>query len=114
MFGGVVRGNFEQTFLETVDNRSRETLIEVIHRRIKSGTCIMSDDWKAYANLPMHLLEMLFTHKWVNHSLNFFDPVNPEIHTQTIECFWSHFKRFLRNKAFCRIGTTFMNHYGEN
>ena len=33
MFRGVVRGTFEQTFLEIVENRSRTTLIKIIRRR---------------------------------------------------------------------------------
>ena len=54
----------------------------------------MSDCWEAYANLPIHLPKMRFTYEKANHSLNIIDPMNPEIHIQTIECFWSHFKRF--------------------
>jgi hypothetical protein len=55
------------------------------------GTTIISDLWKAYngiANWPMN-----YTHRRINHSENFVDPLDPEVHTQNVESLWSRFKK---------------------
>ena len=94
LFGGVERdsGKF---FIELVPDRSRETLEEVILRRIEAGTTIISDEWGSYARIG----SQGFVHKTVNHSRNFVDPDHPEIHTQTIESLWNKLKAFLRKKG---------------
>lgn len=47
IFGGFDRDTGE-VFMEPVPNRSAAVLLEIIQRRIKPGTTIMSDCWKAY------------------------------------------------------------------
>ena len=54
----------------------------------------MSDGWKSYRDLPDYLPEIIFSHDWVNHRKAFVDKDDHQIHTQTIECFWKHFKHF--------------------
>jgi transposase-like protein len=70
-------------------------LMKVIERRIYPGTTIMSDKWKSYDGLKNHG----YTHFSVNHSKNFVDPKNPEVHTQTIESRWCAIKRKLKKKG---------------
>lgn len=50
VFGGVQLGT-PNIFLEVVDARDQETLMEVIHRRILPGTTIISDGWKSYGSI---------------------------------------------------------------
>ena len=38
---------------------------------------------------------MNLTHYWVNHSLHFANPIEPNIHTNSIEGFWSNLKKSL-------------------
>lgn len=47
VFGGVQRGT-KAIFLEVVPDRTQETLMEIIHRRILQGTTIITDGWRAY------------------------------------------------------------------
>ena len=113
IFGGVTRGTNE-CFIEFVENRSRETLLDVIGRRIKPGSIIASDQWIVYKNLNELLPEMEFKHISLNHSKNFVNPDDLNAHTQNIEAFWSLHKRKLR----LRGGTNYRNnieyYFGEH
>lgn len=50
IFGGFQRGS-KSVFLEVVPNRTTETLMEIIHRRIRPGTTIHTDGWRAYNSI---------------------------------------------------------------
>ncbi len=80
--------------MELVSDRSKTTLIEIIRRRIRPGTTIVSDCWAAYTGLETYG----YTHKTVNHSVNFVDPISLA-HTQKVESMWFLSKR--RNKKEC-------------
>ena len=104
MLGGIVRSQEFSMFLEVVPSRSAEVLNDVIRRYVRLGTTIMTDGWGGY----LHLDDIGYTHKVVNHSENFVDPDDPNIHTQRIESRWSAFKRWLRGK-----GTNYKPHLDE-
>ena len=55
----------------------------------------MSDKWKSYQNLDQNG----FLHESVNHSENFVDPANSNVHTQTIESRWNAIKKKLKKKG---------------
>jgi len=93
VFGGVVRGT-RTCFFEIVADRTEATLLEVIKRRIKAGTTIMSDRFRSYCNLSRHG----YVHFTVNHSEHFVDP-ETGAHTQTIEATWGSLKQFLKGKG---------------
>jgi hypothetical protein len=59
-------------------------------------TIIITGEWRAYGSAPRNLRG--FEHLTINHSLNFVDPDDPLVHTQTIECLWSHAKKRLSEK----------------
>lgn len=61
----------------------------IIKRWIRPGTKIISDGWKAYQGLAN---DPDYEWDWVNHSKNFLNPDNPEVHTQTIESMWRPLK----------------------
>ena len=82
-FGGVCRETFKK-FVELVPDRSEATLLPIIQRHIKPGTHIMSDEWRAYFNLNKYG----YIHDKINHSENFVNPEDPNIHTQRIENAW--------------------------
>lgn len=94
MFGGIERNTSGQRkfFVEFVESRTEETLIPIILRRIKPGTTVISDGWRAYSNLN----NLGFLHEVIIHDENFVDPNDSEVHTQNVEGMWSVLKRFLR------------------
>lgn len=63
-----------------------KTLLSIISRHVEKGSAIMTDQWTAY----MRLSEK-FKHLKIDHSRG--EYVNGECHTNTIEGFWSLFKR---------------------
>lgn len=93
--GGVVRGDPSTFFIEIVADRKRTTLIEIIRRKIRPGTVIMTDGWKGYLGFENICADLGYEHQMVNHSKNFVDG-ETGAHTQTIEGMWSVVKRELR------------------
>ncbi|KAG0436998.1 hypothetical protein DMUE_3932, partial [Dictyocoela muelleri] len=53
----------------------------------------VTDCWRAYNRLREY---SDFEHLTVNHSLNFLNPDDSSIHTQTIESCWNHCKKKLK------------------
>ena len=81
VFGGIEEDS-RKSFIETVENRTEETPLNLIREWVAPGTVIVSDGWKAYANLGKHG----YINKTVNHSIEF---VNKEgFHTNKIEGHW--------------------------
>lgn len=48
VFGGVLRSDHTKCFVVPVEDRTKETLLQVIQERVAPGTIIYSDCWKAY------------------------------------------------------------------
>lgn len=93
VFGGVSR-NTNECFLYAVPDRSANILIPIIQQCIRPGTCIMSDMWRSYDDIPK-LPGYNFIHDTVNHSTNFVNPISGA-HTQRVEGLWNLAKK--RNK----------------
>lgn len=94
--GGIVRkSNPRICFLEIVQNRSMETLTDVICRNVNFESIIMTDEWKGYNNIT----KKKYTHLKINHSKHFVDPENPLIHTQNIENMWKILRKTLSKKT---------------
>ncbi|KAJ8930661.1 hypothetical protein NQ314_016516 [Rhamnusium bicolor] len=79
----VLNGSQKKCFFVPVENRTKDTLLEIIQKWILPGTTIMSDCWKSYDCLA----DEGFQHEAVNHSKNFVDP-DTGAHTQNIERCW--------------------------
>jgi transposase-like protein len=94
--GGIERGS-KKAFIVPVQNRNTETIRHVINENVHPGTIVITDQWRAYSSALSANND--FEHRSVNHSLNFVDPEDPTVHTQTIEGLWSHMKKFLRGKS---------------
>jgi hypothetical protein len=61
-----------------------QNLIICIYVLHISGSRIISDEWRGYRNVR-NMAGGVFTHDTINHRQNFVDPIDPTIHTQTIE-----------------------------
>ena len=95
-FGGVERGS-RKCFAVEVPDRRADTLEALILQHVLPGTHIVSDGWRAYGNLA-NIGNGIYTNSVINHSENFVDPVENDVHTQSIEGFWMYAKRKLRRQ----------------
>jgi transposase-like protein len=94
VFGAIERGSGRYK-MEIVARRNEVTLLQKIALWIAPGSRIISDCFASYQNLIRHG----YIHNTVNHKRYFVDPVDSEIHTNTIENRWKHTKHFLKYKG---------------
>lgn len=87
VFGGICRET-KDAFFCIVEDRTENTLIQKILENVELGSHIVSDCWRSYTNILNHG----YIHSTVNHSENFLNPANLNIHTQTIERAWRGLK----------------------
>jgi hypothetical protein len=87
-FGGICREN-DDAFILQVSNRDAITLRNALERNVQPGTRVISDCWRGYSSLS----QFGWDHRSVNHSQNFVNPDEPDIHTQKIERMWKTLKR---------------------
>lgn len=93
MFGLMgVKDKRRRVVLKLVEKRSRRHLVPLIRQHVKSGSAIISDEWRAYKNV---LTNMGYKHYTVNHSKFFVDPQTGS-HTQHIERAWKTIKGHVR------------------
>ena len=78
--GGDLRGT-------VVPDSKKETLLPIIKANVAPGSKISTDSYKGYRKLNA----LGYDHGAVNHNIK--EWVRGDIHTQTIEGFWSHLKR---------------------
>ncbi len=78
-----------KVFAQIIPNASREEVMPIIRRTVRSGADIYTDGWRSYDALAVYG----YNHKKVNHSKNEF--VREEVHINGVESFWSWAKRRL-------------------
>ena len=84
-FGLVERGG--KVIAGSVGTRTKKELQPIIRERIEAGAAIFSDELKSYDGL-----ESDYQHAVINHAVEY---VNGNVHTNTMENFWSLLKRGL-------------------
>ena len=78
---GVEITNERKLFAEVVQDRSEQTISDVLSRHICAGSTIWTDMWRGYSSLTRRFE---VTHKTVNHSMWFKDPESG-VHTNHVE-----------------------------
>jgi transposase-like protein len=108
VFGGVERSEEKRSFVRVVENRSADTLLNVIAHHILPGSIVYTDMWKAYDGIEDKLGLSHFT---VNHSVEFKNSITG-VHTNTIEGYWNGIKLCLapRNRTKDAIGPHLHEH----
>ncbi|XP_052005706.1 uncharacterized protein LOC127659789 [Xyrauchen texanus] len=81
------KGKRVKPVLRLVERRGRQNLVPLIALHVKTGSSIISDEWRAYRTLG----ELGFNHVAVNHSRWYVDP-RTGAHTQHIERAWRSIK----------------------
>ncbi|KAG0442160.1 hypothetical protein DMUE_0489 [Dictyocoela muelleri] len=74
--------------IESILRRNRMNIESFMLRNVENSSTIISDCWRGYNGLS----DLNYTHYTVNHSINFVDPENQLIHTNTIERLWRSLK----------------------
>jgi len=72
-----------------VDNVKRTSLEPQVHANVEQGSTVYTDSLKSY-----YRLNERYNHSWVDHTAGQY--VNGATHTNTIENFWSCFKRSIK------------------
>lgn len=92
VIGGVEVTEEKKIFLVEIEKRDEETLLQIICDHVHDDSIIVTDMWKAYSNINLFLN---LTHKTVNHSKNFKDPITGAC-TNRIEATWNGLKQRIR------------------
>lgn len=69
-----------------VKNTQRHIIQPIIRKNVLSGSTVFTDEWTAY-----RMLHRTYKHSYVNHGAGQY--VDGNVHTNSIEGFWSFFKR---------------------
>jgi len=69
-----------------IDSVNGENLLPIVKSNVTSSATIFTDEWKGYTKLKYS-----HEHHTINHGANQY--VDGDIHVNTLEGFWSHFKR---------------------
>jgi len=85
---GLLDRKTKKVRLRHVPNTQGETLQGVVREYIEGGSYIFSDAWAAYNGLDRD-----YVHQVIDHAEKY---VDGEVHTNTIENFWSLLKRGLK------------------
>lgn len=95
LVGGIERDDKRNMFMVLVQDRTSETLNEIIINHVERGTRIITDCWAGYNGLTA----LGYTHETVNHSTNFVSPTDPSVYTQNIEVSWRYIKSSCRSTS---------------
>jgi len=94
VFGGICRET-KEAFVQIVPQRTGQILWPIIMQRIHPGSIIMSDQARVYDNLH-RASRGGYQHYQVNHSQNFVDPNDQNVHTNTVERHWGLLKKAVK------------------
>lgn len=85
---GLLNRDTKQVYTFVVRNTSRQEIQPIVYQYVVHGSVFYSDEWSAYKGL-----NSVYNHEFIDHSRKQY--VNGNVHTNTIEGFWSHLKRGL-------------------
>jgi len=91
VFGILARNG--KVYAELVDNTEAKDLIPIITKRVKSGTRICSDTWRAYTGLATKG----YVHRTVEHQRK--EYTKGKNHINGLEGFWGYLKRQLASRG---------------
>jgi transposase len=92
VFAMIERGS-GNCYLQVVRRRDSATLMPIILRRLRPNSTFYTDEWRSYRMVGRF---GIYRHRIVNHGVNFVDPLNANIHTQTVENLNGRWKRYVR------------------
>jgi transposase-like protein len=100
LIAGVERTINRKMFAVQVEDRSADTICQVIEKHVHPGSIIHTDCWKGYMYLDK---SEEYEHRTVNHSEYFKDPIT-QVHTNTVEGTWAAIKLRIAKRYRCESG----------
>ncbi|XP_075070855.1 uncharacterized protein LOC142159896 isoform X2 [Mixophyes fleayi] len=86
VFGGLCRET-KECFILKVPNHSTETLLPIIRQKVRPGSIIISEHWRAYIDIEAND----YKHQTMNHRYHFVDP-ETFANTQQVKQMWGSAK----------------------
>ena len=99
--GFVSRGG--DTFAQKIQDVSSRSLHKVIAERIMRGATLITDEWRGYNGISA----LGYTRRIIKHEKQF---VKEHLYTNSVEGFWSHFKRRVRG-VYTSVSPKYLNYY---
>jgi transposase len=93
-----------RVFAKTAENASKATLTAIATEKILPKSTVFTDEWTGYVDLEKHGYE----HRRINHSAHIY--VVGDVHTNTIEGFWSLVKNGIRG-VYHSVGKNYLQTY---
>ena len=91
----------------TAENASGATLLPIVKEHIMPSSTVFTDELPSYHGIP-HMPAMGYVHRRINHSEKVY--VTGDIHTNTVEGFWSLVKRGISG-VYHSVGSTYLQSY---
>ena len=91
-------------FAQVVGNTKSATITPLVRRNVKIGSLLMTDEYRPYDSLDKYG----YKHEEINHSAK--EYVRGNVHTNTIEGFWSQLKRSI-NGTHHAVSPKYLQHY---
>jgi len=85
--GGIERTDERKAFIVPIQDRTKQTLLQVIRKHVKPGLIIYTDLWKGYAGLSKDVVFQYSQH---------FKDSETAVHANTIEGTWNVLKTTIR------------------
>ncbi|XP_074542337.1 E3 SUMO-protein ligase KIAA1586-like [Halichoeres trimaculatus] len=106
MLGVKHRGQKTKPVLRLVERRTRRELIPLVLHHVRTGSTILTDEWRAYRQA---LPELGYKHYTVNHSVEYAS-ADTGCHTQHIERAWRSYKETIGRLRGNRTEDLLRNH----
>lgn len=91
----------------TVQNNSGDILLPIVREHVLPATTVFTDEMPSYHGIP-HMKPMGYVHRRINHSQKVY--VVGDVHTNTIEGFWSLVKRGISG-VYHAVGSNYLQSY---
>ena len=105
----------KSSYIFLIPNRRTDIIFMLIDYFVESGSIIISDQFSLYVNkggntrILQKIPEKSFHHYWTNHSYQWTNALDPQIHTNNIERTWREMRKVVRRNVDIRSITNYLN-----
>ena len=99
--------NSGQMYMEYINKKSQDGIIDIIRKRVAVGSVIISDEWGPYG----YLEDFGYPHYRIDYSRGIVDPTNSNLHLNNIKVTWPWVRQSIKQKN--RIAYQLQEHLYE-